>query len=73
MLADSSVTVTANDDRIDVLAKSRIVLQAGQAEIVLDGGDITFKCPGTFTVKAGQVPMKGGAGATVQLPVLPRR
>ena len=73
VLADSSVTVTANDDRIDVLAKSRIVLQAGQAEIVLDGGDITFKCPGTFTVKAGQVPMKGGAGATVQLPVLPRR
>ncbi|MGY0559256.1 type VI secretion system Vgr family protein [Luteimonas sp. A478] len=62
VLADQSVTVTATDDRIDVLAKEKIVLQAGQARVTLEGGDITFECPGNFTVKAAQGPFKGGAG-----------
>src|SRR5690606_7116142 len=52
---------------IDVLAKEKVVLRAGQAEVVLAGGDITFTCPGTFTVKAGQVPFGGGATAGPQL------
>ncbi|SJZ81680.1 HET-C-related protein [Novilysobacter spongiicola] len=32
---------------------------------MLEGGNITFKCPGTFVVKAGQVPFMSGAAATM--------
>src|SRR5690606_24662474 len=67
------VTVTATDERIDVLAKEKVVLQAGQTEIVLEGGDITFKCPGTFTVKAGQVPFRGADTNPMIPPHLPHQ
>jgi type VI secretion system secreted protein VgrG len=30
------------------------VLQAGQSAITLEGGDITFACPGKFSVKGGK-------------------
>ncbi|MGY0618459.1 type VI secretion system Vgr family protein [Lysobacter sp. A378] len=71
LLADQSVTITATDERIDVLAKQKIVLQAGQTQITLEGGDIKFACPGNFTVKAGQVPFRGGASAAAMLAALP--
>lgn len=63
VLADQSVTVTATDERIEVLAKEKIVLQAGEAKVTLEGGNITFECPGNFTVKGAQGPFKGGASA----------
>ena len=71
LLAGQSVTVTATDERIDVLARQKIVLQAGKTQITLEGGNITFACPGNFTVKAGQVPFKGGASGAAAMPVLP--
>ena len=61
VLADKSVTVTATDERIDVLAKEKIVLQAGETRVTLEGGNITFECPGNFTVKGAQGPFRGGA------------
>ncbi|KAF1712006.1 type VI secretion system tip protein VgrG [Pseudoxanthomonas kalamensis DSM 18571] len=67
LLADQSVTLTANDTRIDVLAKDRIVLQAGQTAITLQGSDITFACPGQFTVKASQHPFLGGESGDLKL------
>ncbi len=67
VLADQSVTITASEERIDVLAKDKIVLQAGQTRITLEGGDITFACPGEFRVKAGQVPFEGGVSGDVRL------
>lgn len=67
VLADQSVTLTATDDRIDVLAQQKIVLQAGQSRVVLDGGDITFECPGEFTVKASQHPFRGGDSGDLRL------
>lgn len=73
LLADQSVTLTATDERIDVLANQKIVLQAGQTRVTLEGGDITFECPGEFTVKAAQHPFNGGASDSaglVQLPAL---
>lgn len=71
LLADQSVLVTATHDRIDVLAKKKIVLQAGQAAITLEGGDITFACPGSFTVKASGNPFLGGASEPASLTALP--
>ncbi|WP_449467858.1 type VI secretion system Vgr family protein [Stenotrophomonas humi] len=60
LLADQAITITATDDRIDVLAQSKVVLQAGNSAITLEGGDITFSCPGEFTVKASEHPFMGG-------------
>jgi uncharacterized protein (DUF2345 family) len=71
LLADQAITITATDDRIDVLAQQKVVLQAGNSAITLEGGDITFNCPGTFTVKAGQHPFLGGASDAAAVPALP--
>jgi uncharacterized protein (DUF2345 family) len=71
LLADQAITITATDNRIDVLAQQKVVLQAGNSAITLEGGDITFSCPGTFTVKAGQHPFLGGASDAAAVPALP--
>lgn len=66
LLADGPVSVSSTEERVEVLAKEKVVLRAGQTEVVLEGGDISFACPGTFTVKAGQVPFAGGRTAGPQ-------
>jgi uncharacterized protein (DUF2345 family) len=72
ILADQSVTVTSTADRIDVLAKDTIVLQAGQSTITLDGPNITIACPGDFTVKSGMHDWLGGEGQAAELAPLPQ-
>jgi type VI secretion system secreted protein VgrG len=54
ILADKAITVISVNDAIDIKAREKIVIQAGQSAITLEGGDITFACPGNFTVKGGQ-------------------
>ncbi len=54
ILADGAVTVISVNDSIEIKARQKIVLQAGQAAVTLEGGDITFACPGNFSVKGGQ-------------------
>lgn len=61
IVADKAVTVVSVSDRIEITAKTRIVLQAGQSSITLDQGNITFACPGKFSVKGGQHLFDGGA------------
>jgi uncharacterized protein (DUF2345 family) len=72
LLADQAITVTAPDDRIDILAQQKVVLQAGNSAITLEGGNITFSCPGTFTVKAGQHPFMGGESGEAGIESLPQ-
>ncbi len=71
ILADQSITVISVNDTIEIKAKEKIVLQAGQSSITLEGGDITFACPGNFTVKGGQHPFDGGARKSANIPNLP--
>ena len=71
ILADQAITVISVSDSIDIKANQKIVLQAGQSSITLEGGDITFRCPGHFTVKGGQHVFNGGASAAAGLPPLP--
>ncbi|MHC1651874.1 type VI secretion system tip protein TssI/VgrG [Stenotrophomonas maltophilia] len=71
LLSDQALTITATDDRIDVLAQSKVVLQAGSSAITLEGGNITFSCPGEFKVKAGEHPFMGGSSTPASLPPLP--
>ena len=51
ILADQDVTIVSVDDEIRIQASTTIELIAGQSSVVLDGGDITFTCPGNFTAK----------------------
>lgn len=54
IIADESVTVISVSDSIEIKAKEKIVLQAGQSSVTLEGGDITFACPGKFSVRGGK-------------------
>ena len=71
ILADKDITVVSVNDVIEIKAKQKIVLQAGQSSVTLEGGNITFACPGNFTVKGGQHVFDGGASAAAALPALP--
>ncbi|MDO6388421.1 type VI secretion system Vgr family protein [Uliginosibacterium sp. 31-12] len=71
VLADQNVTVTSSNDEIHVLANSKIVLQAGQSSITLEGANITFACPGKFMVKGAQHVMASGAASAASLGALP--
>ncbi|MYN18394.1 type VI secretion system tip protein VgrG [Rugamonas sp. FT107W] len=71
ILADKSITVISVNDSIEIKANQKIVLQAGQSSITLEGGDITFACPGNFTVKGGKHVFEGGASAAAAMPALP--
>lgn len=70
ILADKAVTVACVNDGIEILANTKIVLQAGQSSVTLEGGDITFACPGTFSVKGGSHPFTGGTSVAAKLPTL---
>ena len=71
VLADQSVTVTSSNDEIHILANSQIVLQAGQSSVTLAGGDITFACPGSFSVKGSGNAFVGPASGSASLASLP--
>ena len=71
ILADKEITVISVNDCIEIKAKEKIVLQAGESSITLEGGDITFACPGTFSVKGGQRIFDNGDKTEVELIRLP--
>jgi type VI secretion system secreted protein VgrG len=71
IVADGAVTVVSVNDAIEIKARQKIVLQAGQAAVTLEGGDITFACPGTFSVKGGRHVFDGGGSKAAGLTRLP--
>jgi type VI secretion system secreted protein VgrG len=70
ILADKAVTIVSVNDVIEIKAKEKIVLQAGQSSVTLEGGNITFACPGTFSVKGGQHLFNSGSAKTAALNAL---
>ncbi|MFL6656561.1 MAG: type VI secretion system Vgr family protein [Massilia sp.] len=71
IVADKAITVISVNDSITINAKEKIVLQAGQSSITLEGGDITFACPGNFTVKGGQHLFDSGSSQAATMTALP--
>lgn len=71
ILADQSLTVTSTSDEIHILAKEKIVLQAGQSSVTLEGQNITFACPGTFSVKGSGNAFMGPGSGTAEPETLP--
>ncbi|MEY2890761.1 MAG: hypothetical protein RJA98_669, partial [Pseudomonadota bacterium] len=56
---------------ITIAASSRIDLIGGDSKVSLNGGNIDFITPGSFTVKAAAHNWGGGGGGGAELPVLP--
>ena len=71
ILADQSVTITSSNDEIHILAKEKIVLQAGQSSVTLEGSNITFACPGRFSVKGSGHAFMGPGRGEASLEALP--
>ena len=71
MLADKEITVVSVNDSISINAKTKIVLKAGQTSITLEGANITFACPGKFSVKGSGHSLDGGASSPAVLAKLP--
>ena len=71
ILADQSITITSSNDEIHILAKEKIVLMAGQSSVTLEGSNITFACPGTFSVKGNGIAFMGPGRGTANLEALP--
>jgi len=71
ILADKEVVILSVNDGIEIKANKKIVLHAGQSSIVLEGGNITFACPGNFTVKSAKHEFNSGANMPAELTVLP--
>lgn len=69
--ADQDITVQSTTDEVRVFAQDSITLTAGQSQIVIQGGDITFTCPGSFTVKGATHEWGGGTSASTSLLALP--
>jgi type VI secretion system secreted protein VgrG len=71
IIADKEVEVLSVKEVIAVRAKTKIVLQAGESSITLDGGDITFACPENFSAKGGKKMFDMGASGDAPLSPLP--
>jgi type VI secretion system secreted protein VgrG len=71
ILADKAITVLSVNDAIEIKAKEKIVIQAGQSAITLEGGNITFACPVNFTVKGGKHAFDGGGNKAAEIRKLP--
>jgi type VI secretion system secreted protein VgrG len=71
ILADKAITVISVNAAIEIKAKEKIVIQAGQSAITLEGGNITFACPGNFTVKGGKHTFDSGENKAADLRRLP--
>jgi type VI secretion system secreted protein VgrG len=71
ILADQALTVISVNDSIEIKAAGKISLQAGESAITLENGDITFACPGIFSVKGAQHLFGGGGRAEASFLPLP--
>ena len=69
--ADKDVTIISVNDEIRIQAKSKIELIGGQSSLVLEGGNVTFTCPGNFEVKSATHAFLGGGSKAASLSMLP--
>jgi type VI secretion system secreted protein VgrG len=63
--------VQSTTDEIRIQASNSITLTAGQSQIVIQGGDITFMCPGNWTGKGAGHEWAGGGSQAASLVALP--
>ncbi|MCP3712544.1 type VI secretion system tip protein VgrG [Paraburkholderia sp. CNPSo 3274] len=72
LFAQKQLRVASESADVQVAAKSKITLNSGGASLVIENGNMTFHCPGAFTIKAGSFTFVGPDNVPAQLPVLPK-
>ncbi len=71
--AKNAVTIQSEKAQIDWAAAKKITLAtAGGASVTIEGGNITFECPGTITVRAGTKSFSGGGSVSYGMPQMPK-
>jgi len=72
LFAQKQLRVASESADVQVSASSKITLNSGGASLVIEGGNMTFHCPGAFTIKAASFNFEGPSSVATQLPSLPR-
>lgn len=72
LFAQKQLRIASESADVQIAAKSKITLNSGGASLVIEGGNMTFHCPGAFTIKAGSFTFVGPDNVAAVLPVLPK-
>ncbi|AFT87933.1 type VI secretion system Vgr family protein [Paraburkholderia phenoliruptrix] len=72
LFAKQQVRVASESADVQVSAKSKIALNSGGASLEIEGGNMTFHCPGSFTIKATSFTFVGPDNVPTRLPSLPK-
>ncbi|WP_321888919.1 type VI secretion system Vgr family protein [Paraburkholderia bannensis] len=72
LFAQKQLRVASESADVQVSAKSKITLNSGGASVVIENGNITFHCPGAYTIKAASFTFVGPDNVPTTLPVLPQ-
>jgi type VI secretion system secreted protein VgrG len=72
LFAQQQLRVASESADVQVSAKSKITLNSGGASLEIEGGNMTFYCPGAFTIKAGSFSFQGPGSVATPLPFLPK-
>nr|WP_306437481.1 DUF2345 domain-containing protein [Cupriavidus taiwanensis] len=72
LAAREGLTIVSANMNVDFAAARRIrIATAGGAAITIEGGNITFECPGPITYKAAQRTFEGPVTTNRDLPLFP--
>ena len=72
--AKNAVTIQSEKAQIDWAAAKKITLAtAGGASVTIEGGNITFECPGTITVRAGTKSFSGASNMAYEMNKMPKQ
>jgi type VI secretion system secreted protein VgrG len=72
LFAQKQLRVASESADVQIAAKSKITLNSGGASLAIENGNVTFHCPGAFTIKAGSFTFVGPDNVPAVLPVLPK-
>ncbi|MEX3939392.1 DUF2345 domain-containing protein [Paraburkholderia sp. BR10937] len=72
LFAQKQLRIASESEDVQVLAKSKVTLNSGGASLVIEGGNMTFHCPGAFTIKAASFTFVGPENVPAPLPSLPK-
>ncbi|MEX3915090.1 type VI secretion system Vgr family protein [Paraburkholderia sp. BR10872] len=70
LFAKQQVRMASESADIQLAAKTKIALNSGGGSLVIENGNMTFHCPGAFTIKAGSFTFVGPDNVPAQLPIL---
>ncbi|SPA33042.1 conserved hypothetical protein; putative VGR-RELATED PROTEIN [Cupriavidus taiwanensis] len=72
LAAREDLTIVSANMNVDFAAAKRIhIATAGGAAITIEGGNITFECPGPITYKAAQRKFEGPVSQSYGIPLFP--